>query len=295
MGGFTMLITIKNDKIEVAIDTMGAQLMSIKSDGCEYLWQGDPAYWSNRAPNLFPYIARLTEGSYTYHGERYSMPNHGFASKQEFSAEFSDDSCAVFTLESHEETKKMYPFDFVFRVIYALRENSLDITYSVENKGSECMYFAVGGHPGFRVPLESGKDFSDYSLIFSEKSKPDRVGFTESVFLSGKDEVYPLINDTVLPLAHEKFDDDAIILKNMTREVTLRHKDGGRGLTVTFPDMPYLGIWHRPKTDAPYVCIEPWTSLPSRQDIVEEITAKSDLISLPAEMAYENTWSVTVF
>ncbi|MBE6766508.1 MAG: aldose 1-epimerase family protein, partial [Ruminococcaceae bacterium] len=58
-----MLITIKNDKIEVAIDTMGAQLMSIKSDGCEYLWQGDPAYWSNRAPNLFPYIARLTEGS----------------------------------------------------------------------------------------------------------------------------------------------------------------------------------------------------------------------------------------
>jgi galactose mutarotase-like enzyme len=99
----------------------------------------------------------------------------------------------------------------------------------------------------------------------------------------------------VLHLSHEKFDDDAIILKNMCREVTLAHKDGGRGLTVTYPDMPYLGIWHRPKSDAPYVCIEPWSSLPSRQDIIEDLACKSDLISLPSGMLYENTWSVTVF
>ena len=291
-----MLTTIKNDKMAVSIDTLGAQLMSIKgADGTEYLWQGDQKYWERRAPNLFPYIARLTEGSYTYKGTRYSMPNHGFASTQEFTADVAAEDCAVFTLESNEKTLEMYPFQFIFRVIYALRDNSLDITYSVENTGNDTMYFGVGGHPGFCVPLEGGKEFSDYSLVFSSECVPDRLGFTESVFLSGHDEVYPLKDGVRLQLSHECFDDDAIILRNMTREVTLSSNDGGRGLTVTFPDMPYLGIWHKPKTDAPYVCIEPWTSLPSRQDIVEEITAKSDLVSLPDGMSYENTWSVTIF
>ncbi|MBQ8549781.1 MAG: aldose 1-epimerase family protein [Clostridia bacterium] len=291
-----MLITIKNEKITVSADTFGAQLMSIKgADGTEYLWQGDPAYWQNRAPNLFPFIARLTEGKYIYDGREYAMPNHGFAGKREFTAELLDNDCAVFTLESNDEIKEMYPFNFVFRVIYALRDNSLDITYSVENTDDKRIYFAVGGHPGFCVPLEEGKEFSDYSLTFTDACRPDRVGFTPSVFLSGVDEEYPLEDGKTLRLAHEKFDDDAIILKNMCREVTLCHKDGGRGLTVTYPDMPYLGIWHRPKTDAPYVCIEPWSSLPSRQDIKEDLACKSDLVSLPAGMLYENTWSVTVF
>lgn len=48
----------------------GAQLLSIRaSDGTECLWQGDPAYWSDRAPNLFPYVARLTEGKYYLDGQ----------------------------------------------------------------------------------------------------------------------------------------------------------------------------------------------------------------------------------
>ena len=48
----------------------GAQLLSIRaSDGTECLWQGDPAYRSDRAPNLFPYVARLTEGKYYLDGQ----------------------------------------------------------------------------------------------------------------------------------------------------------------------------------------------------------------------------------
>ena len=80
----------------------------------------------------------------------------------------------------------------------------------------------------------------------------------------------------------------------MAREVTLRSKVSGRGVCVSYPDMPYLGIWHWPKTDAPYVCIEPWSSLPSRQGVVEEFTCKSDLIQLPAGKEYATTWSITL-
>ena len=29
-----------------------------------------------------------------------------------------------------------------------------------------------GGHPGFRVPLEAGKNFEDYRLTFARPSRP---------------------------------------------------------------------------------------------------------------------------
>ena len=57
--------TIKNARLTVVAEEDGAQLRSILgADGTEYLWQGDPKYWSDRALNIFPYVARLTDGSY---------------------------------------------------------------------------------------------------------------------------------------------------------------------------------------------------------------------------------------
>ena len=80
----------------------------------------------------------------------------------------------------------------------------------------------------------------------------------------------------------------------MAREVTLKSSVSAHRVTVSYPRMPYLGIWHWPHTDAPYVCIEPWSSLPSRQDVVEEFTCKSDLVQLPAGGIYDNTWTNTL-
>ena len=90
------------------------------------------------------------------------------------------------------------------------------------------------------------------------------------------------------------FDDDAIVLQHVSDEVTLKSDKGSRQVTVSYPNLPFLGLWHAPKTEAPYICIEPWTSLPSRQDVVEEFRYKYDLIRLDAEDMYENTWSITI-
>jgi len=59
--------------------------------------------------------------------------------------------------------------------------------------------------------------------------------------------------------------------------------------------MEYLGIWHRPFTEAPYVCIEPWTSLPARKDIVEDFSTQPTLLSLEAGKRYSNTYSIEIF
>ena len=290
-----MLLTVQNNALALTVDTHGAQMMSLRAkDGVEYLWQGDPAYWANRAPVLFPFIGRQTNDSYQYQGKVYPMGRHGFAPASEFAVVEHTDDRLVLELNSTEQTRAQYPFGFSFRITYALEGNAVAVTYQVNNRGEETMPFAVGGHPGFRVPLLPDEAFTDYELIFSTPCRPDRIGFTPTVYVSGQETPCPLEEDVRLGLRHDLFDEDAIILKNMAREVTMRSRVSGRGVRVAYPDMPYVGFWHMPKKDAPYVCIEPWSSLPARQDVVEEITCKSDFIHLPAGKTYATTWTITL-
>ena len=60
---------LDNGTLSVRVSSLGGELQSVKKDGKEYLWQGDPAYWDGKAPNLFPYIARLTKETCTVHGK----------------------------------------------------------------------------------------------------------------------------------------------------------------------------------------------------------------------------------
>lgn len=289
-----MLITIENGALSLTVDTLGAQMMSLKRHGTEYLWQGDPKYWGDRAPILFPFIARLTNDSYKFMGTVYPMSIHGFANVSEFTVTERNRNLLVLELCSSEKTKKHYPIDFVLRIIFLLESDTLKTTYHVENKSHVTMPFGIGGHPGFKVPIGEGERFEDYYLEFAMECQPDRVGFTPAVFLSGHDVPYPLADGKRIELKHNLFDEDAIILKNMARKVTLKSRASSHSVTVSYPCMPYLGIWHWPHTDAPYVCIEPWSSLPSRQDVVEEFTCKSDLVQLEPGCVYDNTWMITI-
>lgn len=288
--------TIANDFLRVTVAERGAELRSLRSaDGVEYLWQGDPAYWPDRAPTLFPFIGRLTDNRCRCYGVEYPMGIHGFAAGSDFTLVEKRDSRLTLALTPRGDTLRQYPFDFRLEISFRLEENRLEIGYRVENHSERTMPFAIGGHPGFRVPLEAGEEFTDYTLEFSQVCQPDRVGFTPAVYLSGQDEAYPLEEGRKIRLRHDLFDEDAVILKNMDRQITLRGGKSGHGVTVTYPRMPYLGIWHMPKTDAPYVCVEPWTSLPARQDVIEEFTCKSDMIPLEAGGIYHNTWTISLF
>lgn len=291
-----MLITVKNEKLTLVVDTHGAEMQSIRSsDGTEYLWQGDSAYWADRSPVLFPFIGRLTNNQCKVDGVTYPMGLHGFAHACEFACTEQAEDKVTLTLKSNEETKKQYPFDFVLSVTYALEDHKIVVIHKVENCSDRTMPFALGGHPGFNVPLAEGESFEDYYLEFSKACLPDRIFFTPTVYLNGITKPYPMRNDRIIDLKHNLFDDDAIILQNVDREVTLRSRKSNRAVKVSYPDLAYIGFWHLPKSDAPFVCIEPWSSLPSRQDVVEELTCRSDMFQLPAGKVHENTWTITVF
>lgn len=289
------MIIIQNENIILRVNPLGAQMMELQSkQGTQFLWNGDPKYWEDRAPNLFPFVARLTNGNYTLYGKCYSMDIHGFAKDSVFSVEKQSASSVTLCLRQNEQTISQYPFHFIFRVHYELLDWSVRITYFVQNNDEKEMPFGIGGHPGFRVPLTEGTQFEDYQLQFSQTCQPDRIGLTDTCFLNGHDIPYSLENGSIIRLRHNLFNKDAIVLKNMARSVKLCSNKTSRSVTVTYPQMPYLGIWHTPCTDAPYICIEPWTSLPSRQDIVEELSCKSDLIRISPGSYYQNTWTISI-
>ncbi len=290
-----MLYTIKNEFLRVDVAAKGAELQSIlAADGTQYLWQGDATYWADRALNIFPYVARLTEGKYEMDGELHEMGIHGFAWLTEFACVENTDTKLVMELCDSEDSYRQYPRKFRLRIIYTLEGKTLTTRYEVENRDERAMYFGLGGHPGFNVPLAEGKKFEDYKITFEAPCEPARVGFTPACFLDGTSAPFKLENGTELALHHDMFDEDAIVLTDMTRDVTLSAQDDPHKLRVRFAQMPYLGIWHRPKTDAPYVCIEPWLSLPSTQDEIAVFEKQKDLYCLEAGKTYCNEWQMDI-
>ncbi|MCI6004854.1 MAG: aldose 1-epimerase family protein, partial [Blautia sp.] len=115
----------------------------------------------------------------------------------------------------------------------------------------------------------------------------------EDCFVLGKEEFQGL-TDGRLPLKHDLFDEDAIVLENTKGRVALKCEKSPSSIRVEYDDRRYIGFWHCPRTEAPYVCIEPWSSLPSRKGIVEELETQEDLVSLMPGETYTGTIRITI-
>lgn len=290
-----MEYSIGNDVLKVKISTKGGELQSIQDkDETEYLWQGDEKFWNGKAPNLFPYIARLTEGKYIFHNKEYKMDIHGFLKDIEMDIESASDTKLELSMRSNDVTWRQYPFMFKLYIIYEVVQRSLNVTYLIENHDIKTMFFGIGGHPGFNVPLESGIEFSEYYLELSNSTAVKKIGMSEDCFVTGIDREYMLEDGNIIPLRHAMFDEDAIILTQMSDQIVLKSNKSDKKISIYYPEMKYLSLWHWPRTEAPYICIEPWTSLPSRKGVVENLETQENLVELGAKSSYKNTWVISI-
>ncbi len=279
-----MIHTIENEFLQVQANEAGAELWSIRSKktGVEYLWQGDENFWGGRAYNLFPFIGRMPDKIFTYEGKTYDANTHGLARYATFLLEKKTGSSLTFLFKDDENTKKEFPFSFEFRVSFILEGSSVITKFEVTNTDDKTMLCSFGGHPGINVPFGKGA-FEDYYLDF-EKATPARRQLLDDTqpFMADKTVDYPFVDGTKLPLRHDLFDNDAIILENTSGSVCIRCDKEERFVRMTYGEYPFIGIWQVYKEGAPYICLEPWSALPGIVGQRVELEKKPYMTSVAA-------------
>lgn len=297
------MVTLQNEVITAEIDPKGAELQSLlHNNGIEYMWNGNPAFWGKHSPVLFPIVGTLKDDTYYFEGKTYQLPRHGFARDMTFASKQVSKEEAVFTLKDNPSTKKVYPFAFVLKLHYHLRDNRLLCTYEVNNPGKGVLYFSVGGHPAFALPMLKGSNYNDHYLLFSKEEPLVRYKLdngligneTETLKTFASSQLKPSDTAIKLPLSHELFYEDAIVLKHLENHYTTLTSDKHQhGLVFDFTGFPYLGIWAA--RDAPFVCIEPWCGITDNVGHDKKLEKKEGIIALKPGGAWQRTWSVTCF
>src|SRR6185503_14956758 len=127
-----MNAVLRSQEIVVTIGPSGAEICSVKNtEGLEYIWQANKEVWPRHAPVLFPIVGKLKNNKFIFENKSYELSQHGFARDKEFELiEANQDSC-TFQLKSDEQSKRIYAFDFIFRINYRLNKNELITSYKV--------------------------------------------------------------------------------------------------------------------------------------------------------------------
>ena len=257
-----MNYTIKNDKLAVTVKSYGAEIISAVRNGYEYMWQGDPKYWEDHAPVLFPLCGTFKNLTYSYGGKSYNMGMHGFVHSMEFAVERIGETALRLTVSDTEKTRESYPFKFTFSLLYTLDGDTLHTEATVTNNGDEVLPFTYGGHPGFNLPMEDGKVITDYYVRFEKPCAAKQQILSPEYRFTTEEVPFPADEQGRVHITHELFDHDGIFMKDVTDTVLLECEGAKRYVKVNCPDMPLVGIWKEEKTDAPFLCIEPWCALP---------------------------------
>jgi Galactose mutarotase and related enzymes len=294
MGSGKMIDYIKNNKLQIGVKRLGAELTSIKTveDNLEFLWQGDKKYWGGQAYILFPIIGGLPDNKYELDGKTYEMKSHGFARGSEFELFEKSEDRIVYRLKYSEDTLKQYPFRFDFFVSYTIKDNILYEGFKVVNLDEKEMLFSVGGHPGFNCPLYENEKMEDYWIAF-EKSETLQSRIKKEGLLNGE-KVYFMEKENKKLLEHSLFYAGAAILDGVQSEwLELRNSKNNRVIRVDFSGFTYLGIWSS-ANDGPYVCIEPWYGIDSTKGESYDLTKKEGLQRLQAGGCFERAFSITI-
>lgn len=269
------MIYLQNDSYKIGLLPLGAELRSVvnKSTQKEYIWQADPNVWNRSSPVLFPFVGRLKNDQYTYLDKTYHLPQHGFARNFEFEIIEHSISKIIFELKSNKDTLENYPFEFNLQLIYELDGNSLSLSYRIENKGKDTMYYSIGAHPAFVLD----NDLESYSIQF-EKAEQFERHLLSSGLRNNLSKSVPM-QSNVLALKKEFFENDAIVLKGMKSNVlNIVDQNSNKVVSLEATDYPYYGIWT--KNPFPFLCLEPWDGIADSIDSTGELTNKEGIKSL---------------
>ncbi|WP_375404760.1 aldose 1-epimerase family protein [uncultured Sphingomonas sp.] len=286
------LIRIGNDKLSAAINPLGAELSHLRDpDGRELMTDADPAYWTGRAPILFPVVGRVTGDVLRIDGVEHPMPKHGFARRSTFEVVAAEATRAAFALTDTAETRAAYPFTFRLEVAFRLDSPTLLTEVTIENRGERPMPAQFGFHPAFAWPLPYGRDRAAHRILFDRDETGDLRAITPDGFIAAESRPTPL-GGRELRLYDALFANDALVWDPVRSQALRYGAPDGPQLDIAFPDTPGLGIWTKP--GARYVCVEPWHGIADPAGYAGEFRDKPGVFEIAPGDAKQISMSVTL-
>ena len=267
-----MIYTIKNDKTEIKINSLGAEVRSVIHNGKQRAWQNETGEWAGCAILLFPFAGfnRLV-----YDGVDFGIQKHGFCRNEEFTLISQAENSIEFGLCANDRTRAVYPYEFAFRVKYELVDGGYEVSYTIKNTSDREIPFACGGHESFALDNEVDK----YFIAFEKNENFDCLIHNDSGFLTG--EIKSLGEGQILELEIEFTDNGrTVILGDInSRRVALYHKERNEKIAeILFDGFSNLLLWH--PHGSKMLCIEPWQCLPSYADEIKEFKERKGVINL---------------
>ena len=296
------IISIFSNSLTASIDTMGAQLMSLRKGESEYLWQGDSNWWPRRAPILFPIVGVLKDSKAESAEGTISLARHGLARLNQFEVVEQSPSSVTLQLKSTEETRKSYPYDFELKLIFSVAGDTLTQTYEVTNPANVVLPFTLGAHPAFNIPIPGveAASLDQYHLLFTHSWTSYGPSITDDGLCDYATPQRLIVDSDTLPLSWELIDrEKTITLEDVPdRRITLAtstetHSEA-HGIQMDFEGFDYLGIWSA-APGCPFVALEPWCGIADTVDCDGIFEHKPGIMCLEPEQSITKTLSVKVF
>ncbi|EAK8497202.1 aldose 1-epimerase family protein [Listeria monocytogenes] len=289
------MIKLENEVLLVEMKTAGAELTRIfnKDTGLEYLWNADSKFWGRHSPVLFPTVGRLVEDTYLVDGKPYHLGQHGFARDRDFQVVEQTEKSVRFELDADEDSLAVYPYKFKLSIIYTIEKNTVAVSYEVENTDNKRIYFSIGAHPAFNLPLTDGTTFEDYYLDFGTEENLETLCL-EGPYRSG--EIKKVVDEAAryLPLNYDLFKNDALIFEALKqKEMTIKSDKTPHFVKVSFPEFPFVGVWTA-KAGTPFLCIEPWYGIADGAGESVELRDKAGIEHLEPEAVFASEYEITV-
>ena len=262
--------------IDYTISLHGAELQSLKCNGREYLWHGDPAFWGRRSPILFPMVGKVYGNVFRVDGKEYPMGQHGFARDSEFAFDGERYVLSDCPLEK-------YPYKFELSVQYKADGNRFYACWEVLNSDNKDIHFQIGTHPALMLPDYHETDpIHGYLQCFDGNGdvvkQPMLSHGLDGGFLTELSAPIPMpVNeDGLLPITGETFAIDTFMLEDgQVKSVMLLDKNKQPYLKVGSDQTEAFGLWAPHKPGCPFVCLEPWCGITDPVGFTGDLSARN--------------------
>ncbi|BAZ31041.1 aldose 1-epimerase [Cylindrospermum sp. NIES-4074] len=194
-------------------------------------------------PILFPICGNLPDNIYTHNGQRYTLKQHGFARELPWDVTqqaTQDKASLTVVLNSNEETKAVYPFDFQLAFTYQLQGNTLEVHQEYKNLSAKPMPFSAGFHPYFLCGDKNQLEVAIPSLRYQDNKTKEFHSF------NGKFD----FNQDEIDFAFGGLTSKSASVTDNSRKLKL---------TLDYDDIyTWLVFWTVKGKE--FYCLEPWTA-----------------------------------